>query len=224
MFWRYMEIPSRVMKGGKQRRNLILKTHCGVFIRDWHRDKLPEEAVKISSLATGCKWTWQSIRERTVMYYYYFFWQGNHRDDLKISLSIWYSIPQLGLFWATGPARHTTEPKMLAQGRWGQAGPAYPWDASITHKHSCIEKSLQSFITFKNYLSNKATARPSPSFKSGRWQDIHCIPVHPLWPTCILLPCVTAVPAVSLWAADDQAQIMTPIRRCECRSTPPALF
>lgn len=55
MFWRYMEIPSRVMKGGKQRRNLILKTHCGVFIRDWHRDKLPEEAVKISSLATGCK-------------------------------------------------------------------------------------------------------------------------------------------------------------------------
>lgn len=43
------------MTGGKQRQNLNFKMHCGVFIREWGSDKLPMEALKISSLATAYK-------------------------------------------------------------------------------------------------------------------------------------------------------------------------
>lgn len=72
--------------------------------------------------------------------------------------------------------------------RWGQVAAARPWDASISHKHSCTGKSLQSFIAFKNYLSGKVTAWPRPGSESERWQDTDDTPTHPLWSTGTLLP------------------------------------
>lgn len=54
------------MKWGKQRQILNLKMHRAVFIRDWGRDRLPEEAVKISSLASRYKWTRQIVWEHTL--------------------------------------------------------------------------------------------------------------------------------------------------------------
>lgn len=113
---------------------------------------------------------------------------------------IFHEGPQLELLWA--PARPPTEPGLLAGERRGKEGLARPCDTNISHKHKpathrappfppqlpCTEKSLQSFIAFKNYRSDKVTAWPCPGFKSERWQDIHYIPMHPLWSTGILLP------------------------------------
>lgn len=147
------------------------------------------------------------------------FWQADHLDNFQSSFSIWYSRKAHSFYYK--PLVHRGPQWVRAVGREEKKGGRT--DMSLGHQHfsgaqpshaPCplsspnpppqsprTEKSLQAYIAFKNYLSDKVTAWPCPSFKSESWQDIQNIPCGPQasFPPS---PPVTRVPAMPLlWAA-----------------------